>query len=200
MAKLSRKDMINAYPELDIANIQYLIAQKKPHIDFSDKITPYDGDLEWEQRCKDNSWWARGYTGSLDDRCKQMLQLRDVLLSMGGCEACLPVTDEDLVNIIAHGQLWDNITTRMMRGLPSQCHSNSAELWYNNRHSYKNGHAVIICTGYALSDDGIWRQHSWLVHAKPRANVIIETTEPRVAYFGFGMTYAEAEQFDYDNP
>lgn len=199
MAQILRKDMIAAYPELSAADIQCLIAQRKPHVDFSDKITPYAGNSEWEQSCKKNSWWAKNYIGTLDNRCKQMLKLRDLLLSKGGCEACLPVMDEDLMNIIAYGQLWDNNTTRMMKGRPSQCHSNSAELWYNNKYSYKNGHAVIICTGYALSSDGFWRQHSWLVHAKSRANVIIETTKPRVAYFGFGMTYAEAEQFEYDN-
>ena len=40
--------------------------------------------------------------------------------------------------------------------------------------------------------------YSWLVELRPRKNRIIETTVPRVAYFGYAMTNAEAERF-YEN-
>jgi hypothetical protein len=52
-----------------------------------------------------------------------------------------------------------------------------------------------ITTGWALSDDGLWRQHSWILRGK----TVIETTETRVRYFGVTLTDAEAEQFWNDN-
>lgn len=195
---MTRKNAIAKYLELNINEINELIAQKNPHIDFSDKITPYDGDKDWEELCS-QMWWGRGYTDEIEEQCKPVLALKQRLLDIGGCEACLPAYEDDLDNILKHGQLWDNITQKMMRGAPSQCHRNSCELWYNNRKSCEKGFAVIICTGYALSKDGFWRQHSWLVQAKPRANVVIETTEPRVAYYGFGMTYDMAKEFEWNS-
>ena len=195
-----RKDAISQYPDLDLGCIQSLIAQTTPHIDFSDRITPYNGNKDWEESCKTTMWWGREYTGPVDDKCKPTLALKQLILNCGGCEVCLPAIEEDLIDIVNHGQLWDNVTVKMMKGRPSQCHANAAELWYNNKDSWKNKNfAVIICTGYALSEDGIWRQHSWLIQAKPRANVIVETTEPRIAYYGFGMTYKMAEDFEYEN-
>ena len=195
---MRRCDAIANYPHLDFENIKELIAQKNPHTDINSQITPYNGDKEWEERCKE-LWWGREYTGEQEEKCKPVLKLKEILLNIGGCETCLPAIEEDLENIIQYGQVWDNVTRKMMKARPSQCHSNSAELWYNNREKYKQGHAVIICTGYALSEDGMWRQHSWLVHAKPRANVIVETTVPRVAYFGFGLTYDMAEEFEAES-
>ncbi len=197
--KPTRNFQISRYPEMDIEEINALISQKKEHININEKVVPYDNDPDWEESLKRDKWWSRGYTGEIEERCKPVLQLKDRLLKIGGCEACLPVIEEDLENIMNYGQLWDNITRKSMVGRPSHCHSNSAELWYNNRNSYSKGFAVIICTGYALSTDGLWRQHSWLVQAKPRANVIIETTCPRIAYYGFGMTYQLAKEFEYYN-
>jgi len=195
---MKRSELIGRYPELTMDEVQWLISQKKPHTDISEQITPYNSDAEWKERLKD-IWWSKDYKGETEERVRPVLKLRDVLLSLGGCEACLPVIEEDLEHILKYGQLWDNITKTTMKGDRNQCHRNSAELWHNNRGSYKNGHALFICTGYALSADGIWRQHSWLLHAKPRANVLIETTEPRVAYYGFGMDHSIAEEFEYYN-
>ena len=197
---MNRKEMLSNHKNLSNEEIMVLISQKKPHIDFSSKIDPYGGDTEWKDRLKERSWWATNYQGDAvaeDPRCSVVLSLRDKLLAIGGCEVCLPTVEEDLDDIMKYGQLWDDITTKMMKGKASRCHSNSAELWYNNKN--KENFAVIICTGYALSSDGFWRQHSWLVQVKPRTNVIIETTVPRVAYFGFGMTYEQAEKFEYYN-
>jgi len=46
-------------------------------------------------------------------------------------------------------------------------------------------------TGWALSNDGIWRQHTWLLKGK----AIVETTSPREKYYGFVLTDEEANQF-----
>lgn len=127
------------------------------------------------------------------DNGHRMLELRDKLLSFGGQEVCLPVHEEDLVNILDRGQLWIGDRITMMRGRPSQCHMNSAYCWDANKDK------AVLCTGYALSQDGIWRCHSWCVHLKPRKNRVVETTVERIAYFGFVMTTEEATQFYFDN-
>ena len=57
-----------------------------------------------------------------------------------------------------------------------------------------------MMTGYALSADGIWRQHSWLVaFDNEDYPYIVETTEERISYYGFAMTYEECEIFLYWN-
>jgi len=83
----------------------------------------------------------------------------------------------------------------MKRGQANRCHANTSNLWLAN----KDQHEIVICTGYALSNDGMWRQHSWLALRRPRSIQIIETTERRVAYFGFAMTEEEAMKFIENN-
>ena len=80
-----------------------------------------------------------------------------------------------------------------MLGEDCHCHSNSALLWEVNKDK------TVICTGYALSADGMWRQHSWLIHRKPRSNRVVETTEPRILYYGFAMTPELCEEFVNEN-
>jgi hypothetical protein len=50
---------------------------------------------------------------------------------------------------------------------------------------------VGIGTGYALSADGLWRQHSWGV----RRQGILETTAPREKYFGILLQGSSADSF-----
>ena len=88
---------------------------------------------------------------------------------------------------------WNPMNTKLMHGKPSKCHANSANLWEQNKDITR------ICTGYALSKDGMWRQHSWLVWHKARSNQIVETTVKRIAYYGFVMTYDMCQQFADEN-
>ena len=90
-------------------------------------------------------------------------------------------------DIIERGQLWYGDNAIMKRGLPSRCHYNSAKIWETDKEKYR------VATGYALSPDGMWRQHSWVIEVGPKENRIIETTEFRVAYFGMVLTDEEAE-------
>lgn len=115
------------------------------------------------------------------------------LLKFGGERVSIPAFEEDLEKLLTRGQLLSPAGLRLMRGERSQCHRNSALLWDVNRHR------LFICTGYYLSSDGIWRQHSWCVENRKRRPRIVETTNPAVAYFGFAMTTAEAELFLDDN-
>ena len=142
-------------------------------------------DAEW-QKFIDQQWWSKKNSlENLDlsefphpEMIKTMIKLREILLSFGGSEVCMPGYDDRI---------------HMMKGQPSQCHRNSSYCWEANQDK------AVLCTGYGLSEDGMWRQHSWLVELRPRRNRIVETTVPRVAYFGYGMTTEEAWDFYYDN-
>jgi hypothetical protein len=79
----------------------------------------------------------------------------------------------------------------LIPGEPHTCHTNVAYIWYENQEE------LAIGTGYALSDDGLWRQHSWLVRKEPIAEQysLLETTIKRIKYFGVILTKSEAQAF-----
>ena len=94
--------------------------------------------------------------------------LFDRLLRIGGKQvvACY---EEDLDLLLLEGTIAEFTDLQIEAGRPCRCHENvwevrNAEVW----------------TGWGLSDDGLWRQHSW---AK-RGATLIETTTPRLVYWG----------------
>ncbi len=128
--------------------------------------------------------------------------LHEKLLVLGG-ERVVAQPEDDLKSLVAKGRTFDDIQV----GQPpaealafmsdSQCHANAAAL-YEAR-----PRRIVICTGWALSDDGAWRQHSWALE-KPYGSKIphatlIETTQPRVRYFGIELTTNQARKFAFDN-
>lgn len=114
--------------------------------------------------------------------------LKRILLSIGGWGVCIR-QEPDLEKIVERGYRFPG-RSKSMKGQPCQCHSNSAFCWDENRN------LCTICTGYALSRDGMWRQHSWVW---TNDGVVVETTEKRIAYWGYIMTPDECEQFLFDN-
>jgi len=114
------------------------------------------------------------------------------LLDFGGWTVVNPGREPDLEDILARGQLWPGEEAISVRGQRSQCHANSARHWARNMDD------TLLVTGYALSDDGMWRQHTWCVTVGEDGPRIVETTEPRMAYFGFVLTAEEAVQFHED--
>lgn len=114
-------------------------------------------------------------------------RLREVLLKIGGSEVHIPDDDPDLENVLARGQAWRGAVASPAPGLPDRCHQNAIWLWEDNRDDMR------IATGYALSDDGGWRSHSWCVDVG--GTRVFETTEPRADYYGFIMTEEECEDF-----
>lgn len=147
---------------------------------------------EWKSRIA--RWW---YEGNIPAGCtmcsEEMRILRDRLLSIGGEAVCFAYLEPDIDNILEYGQLWGGENAMIKRGRVCGCHGNAANLWYYNMHTTR------ICTGYALSKDGMWRQHSWLVWIKKDGNTIIETTESRIAYYGFVMNTALCAAFTSTN-
>lgn len=151
----------------------------------------------WKERCRSNSFWfqdtvaeAKKMFPGMDEH---LFELKARLLDFAGEAVCLPGYEEDLENILEYGQFWLGYNAERIPGEPCQCHENSALLWRENRD------ITNICTGYALSEDGMWRQHSWLIHRKPRSNKIVETTRPRVLYYGFALTPEMCEEFADEN-
>lgn len=94
--------------------------------------------------------------------------------------------------LVALGSLtadWDGI--RMTPGRHRECHGNVSRKWLKQ----KNGR-LRIATGYAVSGDGLWRRHSWMVDDAGR---VTETTLPRLAYFGVVLDRDEADAFAHRN-
>jgi hypothetical protein len=115
----------------------------------------------------------------------RMGDLYDVLLGIAGFAATADL-DPDVEKILERGRLFGTRNLKTVRGRASACHENAARLWMCNRDKYS------IVTGWAMSDDGIWRQHSWVID---RSDRVIETTLPRIAYYGADLDPVEAVMF-----
>ena len=114
----------------------------------------------------------------------ELIPLREKLLSIDGLEI-VPRPETDLEKILENGHLFDN-PVEVISGLPSQCHSNCAHIWFHYQDDCK------IAVGWGLSDDGLWRQHTWIITHDDR---LLETTEERIKYFGVKLNKSESEYF-----
>jgi hypothetical protein len=125
-----------------------------------------------------------------------LLPLEQLLLERAkecGCRAERMVyrgEEWDLVQLLARGEVFTG-PAEMREGEPGQAHANVARLWADHQAEF------AIATGYALSEDGLWRQHSFAVRKQPKPNQppLVETTVPRVLYFGYTLTQEESERF-----
>ena len=158
-------------------------------------------DRKWLDSCRAAGWTIRkpfpaeSAGSDFDFPAAKYEELKQRLLKVAGQAVCFHVED-DLLDILRRGQFIRGYHARMMRGEASRCHSNAAACWDANRGLTK------IATGYALSRDGMWRQHTWCVrwNAAIDAWQVIETTERRLLYYGFVMNAAECELFLLNNP
>lgn len=136
-------------------------------------IEPMDKD--WKARIADLRW-SRAYANRLPVESRHHEDLAVLLLSYGGEEVCMPydvIQDED--RILTEGVFIYGDNADLIQMTANNCHENSARLCASSTGDLK------VMTGFALSDDGMWREHSWVVGE----DKIIETTELREAYFGF---------------
>ena len=107
---------------------------------------------------------------------KSLRPLEKKLLSMGGSFAIVRPNETDAGRILAQGVRLSGRSAELVRLDMCRCHGNSAKLHLADP-------SFRIMTGYALSSDSIWRQHTWTI----RDGKVVETTEPRVLYFGFEL-------------
>jgi len=115
-------------------------------------------------------WW-HGFTPRMTERL--------------GVLVVPPIFAEEHARELEERGEFSTVTGVPIEGLASQCHANTAALWLGDE-------IEGIATGYALSSDGLWRQHSWGLDGQGR---IVETTEERIAYFGFELSFEEAQDF-----
>lgn len=88
--------------------------------------------------------------------------------------------EKEVKNILKGGGMLtvpdeDEVLMNMMR--KSDCHNNALEL-------LAKGKITECHSGFSLSNDGLWRHHSWGVD---KNNRIVETTEIRLAYLTGGI-------------
>lgn len=115
------------------------------------------------------------------------------LLRFGGTGAItLRIDPREIRRLGTTGQLWTGEGCRTSGGRQSNCHGNSGLYWAANMDR------VVLASGVALSEDGLWRSHSWCVVPGERPT-IVETTTPRLLYFGEAIDAETARIFCHDN-
>ncbi len=121
--------------------------------------------------------------------------LRGILLGIGGLEVVMPRYDElsagqrrrqhyDTQQIISRARTWLGNDLVLSPMKDSNCHVNVATVRARGRGT--------IATGFALSEDGLWREHSWLTLD---ADTVLETTVARLLYHGYVLTRQEQRRF-----
>jgi hypothetical protein len=122
-----------------------------------------------------------GYTDVTDDFHERWLTWCRQVLTYGGhlvVHHLRPESDVDdlLTRAAVHGP-----KVRLVGG-GRNCHANVAKLWID-------GDIEAIGTGYALSDDGLWRQHSWGLDEDA---TVVETKFPCERYVGITLPPGES--------
>jgi hypothetical protein len=116
----------------------------------------------------------------------ELVQLTKQVLKLGGDFVVAPPSpDPDACELISHGFVLAGPIV-VKTGEFSQCHRNVATLWKRRRYGI-----IGIGTGYGLTADGLWRQHSWGILREG----ILETTVARSKYFGICLQGLRADEF-----
>jgi hypothetical protein len=117
---------------------------------------------------------------------EMIASLKAKLFAIGGNKIS-PQPCPFVSDIASHGVLVElPVKFRQMDG--NRCHHNVARLWEQRK---KHGRLKAIATGYALSEDGMWRSHTWGL----AATHILETAVVRLQYFGIPMDAEDADAF-----
>lgn len=128
----------------------------------------YEGGLRWND--------SFGQPAERDRR------LPGLLLPYGGTGVVwVPVAGYLVERLLGDPQVHDGSGARLALGAPSQCHTNVAERIIEHP-------GETIHTGWALSDDGLWRNHSWTV---TEDGTVVETTVERIRYVGAALDAVE---------
>jgi hypothetical protein len=120
----------------------------------------------------------------------RLVELERRLLNLGGLLALLFLHEPQIAELLERGRYFPGAKARIRRGQRSACHSNVSLLFVLTEG------AVRIATGYGLSPDGLWSQHSWGMAEEGR---IIETTRRRLRSYGFVLDDPEILPFVLGN-
>ena len=127
------------------------------------------------------------YPNVTDHYCTQWSTLCRTLLAHGGALVVPPPGPDIYLDALLTGETFADRRVPAPGWAGSSC-ANSADLWIF-------GVAHTIATGYALGDDGLWRQHTWALTGDGQDRAILETTTSREQYFGVALTGADALAF-----
>jgi hypothetical protein len=118
-------------------------------------------------------------------------RLKTLLLRFGGDFLVAPPKVDPDVPMLLHSGFLTSGPIKLKIMDTSSCHQNVAAAWKGRRFGI-----VAVATGYALSEDGLWRQHSWGV----LRDGVLETTVARLKYFGIVLQGRLADRFAEQNP
>ena len=116
--------------------------------------------------------------------------LEEQLLALGGTMVAFR-SEPHIAILLSRGKAFSSAKRILVRGASNGCHTNAARLWMNRAPK------VALVTGWALSDDGCWRQHSWGWRAGD--GTWVETTLHRGLGYGVELNVEEAVQFTLSN-
>ena len=143
--------------------------------------------------------FLRQRTASMSKAVPAYASLRKRLLRLRGIEVVPPVLDSssaaqlarqryDVGQVLQAGRTWSGARAKIEEMETNSCHRNVARLCRSRR-----GH---IASGWALSMDGLWREHSWLVKSAGKASeYLIETTVSWLLYHGYILYDEEMNWF-----
>ena len=113
-------------------------------------------------------------------------EFSQVLLANGGDLVVPPGATDIMIGPVGEMGSLQSVGDLEVRPMEANnCHVNAATLW-------RGGEVPSVSTGYAMSEDRLWREHSWGLTAD---GAIVETNAPRVLYFGFVFEGGDAAWF-----
>jgi hypothetical protein len=119
-------------------------------------------------------------------RQPELRLLRRMLLKLGGQFVVAPSKrDPDLSALLESGFVMGG-PVKLVAMKTNSCHQNLANIWRTQKFG-----VIGIGTGYVLTEDQLWRQHSWGVLREG----ILETTKERTKYFGILLQGSRADRF-----
>ena len=130
------------------------------------------------ENTKRKAWLADKFGGLFSD--PRFARLRTSLTAHGGWDLIPDPSDPQLDYLLSdRAQVWDGRGARWTVGESNRCHGNVAWRFLKTWPRY------LLGTGYALSPDGVWIGHSWLLeHTRGQPTRIVETTVGRLLYAG----------------
>ena len=149
-------------------------------------------DLEWTPI---NAKWQAKLDNKMVGYPAEAQALRECLIELAGDDALVQEYEDDRETLIMDGSFIHGKNADLRSGEYHSCILNVCQL-YRESPGTDNIHIMV---GYALCSDGLWRSHAWAIVLDMDAYQVIETTSPRVAYFGYILTVGESNKFVEDN-
>lgn len=161
-------DVLKANARFYEDNIKINVPSKQLALILNTKLT---GELLLEhiEELKSRSWWFE-----IHNRFQAFLDIYFPTTHL----VAMPDIHSIIALILSNTVMIPNSKYKINPMQNSHCHDNVEVL-------YKKEPKLKIYSGYALSEDRLWRHHSWCVDENDN---IIETTIARVIYIGYDLS------------